>query len=74
MLVDKFNCCCPECNSEQTYYHVLSGNSKYGLPPHMSNVCSKCGCALRKENIPNWSEIEKEYNGVQGEAGHCQQG
>lgn len=69
MLIDKFDCNCPNCHSKQTYYHVSSMNSNNSLPSLVNNVCSECGHLLRKENVPNWEEIEKGYCGIVGNDG-----
>lgn len=65
MMIDKHNCRCPGCGSEQIYYHVLS-SGKYPVPEHVRNVCQKCGGTLRKEDVPEWAEIVREYNGKIG--------
>lgn len=69
MLIDKLTCHCPKCHSEQTYYHVISINSDSVLPLHMNNSCLECGYSLRKEDVPNWEEVENGYRGTQGEEG-----
>ena len=68
MLVDRFKCYCQNCNSEQVYFHKLS-EGKYSLPEQMKNICTECGCSLRKENVPSWDSIEAAYRGAEGPQG-----
>lgn len=68
MLIDRFKCYCPNCNSEQLYSHMLS-EGKYSLPEQMKNICTECGYSLRKENVQDWKDIEAAYRGPKGPCG-----